>query len=489
MPLWNSFLGGSYQSRSPTADCEQAYNIFPVTIESQTNAKQKGQWTTPGLRRLLSVGTTQCRGKFSEDGRTWSVVGGVLYELDLTANTSTVRGAIADDGKPVSFASNGRGGEQLAICGGGSVYVLDLETNVLTGPVAVPLTNAAVSIDFIDGYCLLLEADTVRWWFSALENFESWDALDFVARSQTSDNYIGLGVVRDRIWAWGSATTDLFYNSGGADNPFLPYPGAIQYEGLVGPDAWTTDGVAMYWVAQNSQGRAYMVRGVDGQNQPISTDAIDFAIAQATNLDDVEALCYSAEGHTFIAWTVPCAGTCGQTWVYDTKEQLWHQRGTWDETLAIFLRWRVRGLASTSAGLICGDYETGDIYALDLSLFTENGAMMRWLRRAPYLSAEADMGFLDQIELGAQVGIGTSTGQGVNPTVLARVSRDAGMTWTPAISAPLGRMGEYLTRCVWHRLGRVRMDRFVFEISGSDPVPVRLGPGLWLKITQGSGAL
>jgi len=175
--------------------------------------------------------------------------------------------------------------------------------------------------------------------------------------------------------------------------------------------------------------------------------------------------------------------------VYDTKEQLWHQRGTWDETLAIFLRWRVRGLASTSAGLICGDYETGDIYALDLSLFTENGAMMRWLRRAPYLSAEADMGFLDQIELGAQVGIGTSTGQGVNPTVLARVSRDAGMTWTPAISAPLGRMGEYLTRCVWHRLGRVRMDRFVFEISGSDPVPVRLGPGLWLKITQGSGAL
>ena len=54
-----------------------------------------------------------------------------------------------------------RGGEQLAICGGGAVYVLDLETNVLTGPIALPLTNAAVQIEMIDGYCLLLEADTV----------------------------------------------------------------------------------------------------------------------------------------------------------------------------------------------------------------------------------------------------------------------------------------------------------------------------------------
>ena len=184
--LWSQFCDGSYQSRSPTLDCEQTVNLYPATVESQTNSKQKSLIGTPGLRRLLSVGTTQCRGMFSEDGRTWCVTGGVLYELDLTANTATSRGTISDDGKPVSFASNGRGGEQLAICGGGSLYVLDLETNVLTGPVAVPLTNAAVSIAFIDGYFLLLEASTVRIWFSSLEDGLLWDALDFFARSQLS---------------------------------------------------------------------------------------------------------------------------------------------------------------------------------------------------------------------------------------------------------------------------------------------------------------
>src|SRR5881396_224847 len=208
MPAWSQFCGGSYQSRSPTLDCEQTINLYPATVESQTNTKQKSLIGTPGLRRLMSVATTGCRGIFSEDGRTWCVTGGVLYELDLAANTATSRGTIANDGLPVSFASNGRGGEQLAICGGGAVYVLDLETNVLTGPIALPLTNAAVQIEMIDGYGLLLEADTVKVWFSALENFESWDALDYWARSQTSDNYVALAVVRDRIYAMGSSTTD-----------------------------------------------------------------------------------------------------------------------------------------------------------------------------------------------------------------------------------------------------------------------------------------
>jgi len=464
-------------------------NLFATTVESQANSKQKVLWGTPGLKRLFSVGTTSCRGLFSEDGRTFAVVGGTLYELDLTANTSTTLGAIADDGEPVSFASNGRGGEQLAICGGGSLYIFELDTNTFHGPVAVPLTDAATCVQFIDGYFLLLEASTVKVWFSSLEDGLSWDSLDYWARSQTSDNYVALAVMRDRIFAIGSETTDIYYDSGGADNPFLPYPGAIQYEGIVGPNAWTTDGVAVYWVAQNSQGRAYVVQVTEGQAKPISTDAINFAIGQATNLDDVEAFSYSQDGRVFVGWTIPCAGTCGRTFVFHVQEQLWHERAEFDLTTSIFLRWRARGLVSTAVGVIAGDFETGDIHQLDLETYTNNGALIRRVRRAPYVSAEADIAFIDQIELGAQVGVGLNSGQGSAPTVLGRVSRDGGMTWTPAISASLGAMGHYTARAIWHRLGRVRLDRFVFEVSITDAVRVVFGPGLWLKITQGSGAL
>jgi hypothetical protein len=464
-------------------------NLMPITLDSATNAKKGMLLSTPGLKPLLSTATAPCRGLFSEDGRTWAVLGPTLYELTLDTPTATSRGTIPDDGQPVSFASNGRGGEQLAMVGNGALYTLDLDTNTFAGPIVTPNTNAAVCTGFLDGYFFLLEADTVKVWFSALEDGSSWDALDYFARSQTSDNYVGLAIVKDRIWAFGSATTDILYNSGDADTPFVPYPGAVLFEGLVGPWAWTTDGKALYWCAQNAQGRARFVAAVEGQVQAISTDAIDFALTQATDLTDVEALGYWQEGHFFAIWTVPTAGNCGRTFAFDSKEQLWHERGSYDALLGVFYRWRVRRICSTAQGLICGDYATSDLYQLDLDTFTENGAMIRRVRRAPYLSGDAQIAFVDQVELGAQVGIGLSSGQGLAPTVLARVSRDGAMTWTPTVSATLGAMGQYGTRAVWRRLGRVRLDRFVLEVSITDPVRVAFGPGLQLRLTQGNGQL
>src|SRR5207245_1930980 len=88
MALWSQFVSGTYQSRSPTLDAEQCVNLMPVTIASASNSKKAMLLGTPGLRKLLSVSTTGCRGLFSEDHRTWAVIGAVLYELDLTANTA-----------------------------------------------------------------------------------------------------------------------------------------------------------------------------------------------------------------------------------------------------------------------------------------------------------------------------------------------------------------------------------------------------------------
>ncbi len=470
-------------------DAEQCTNLYAASVESQTNSKSKVLFGTPGLDPLLEVDSTSCRGLFSEDGRTWAAIGAFLYELNLTTNTATSIGTIANDGKPVSFASNGRGGEQLAICSGGELYVLELDTGTFTGPIALPLTNPARSVSFLDGYGLILEADTVKGYFSALEDFTDVDALDFFARSQTSDNFVAMAVLRDRIWMIGSATTDVWFDSGDADTPFVPYPSAVFPYGIVGPDALTSDGESLYWLAQYDQGRAGFVRATEGGVQPISTDAIDFVVAQATSLDDTEALSYWQEGHFHACWTLPSAGTCGATYCFDSKEQLWHTRSYFDQTLGIDMRWRVRGIASTSHGLICGDFETSNIYILSLDCQTDNGSMIKRVRRAPYLSADATIGFVDQFELGAEVGLGLNQGQGSDPQAMLRISRDAGKTWGPTLMAPLGKQGNYLTRTVWHRLGRVRLDRLVIEASVTDAVPIRWGPGAWLRITPSNGQL
>ncbi len=218
MPLWASFVGPAYRVRSENLNAEQLINAYVETITASGNAKKSNFYGTPGLKLFLTIPTTGSRGAFDQDGLTLFVVGDRLYSLNLVLSSATDLGEILNDGKPVSFASNGRGGEQVAICGGGQVKILDLLTMTLSAAVVLPLTNAPVQIAFIDGYFLLLEANTIRVWFSNLEDGLIWDSLDFFARSQTSDNLVGIKVLRDKIWTFGSLTTEVFYDAGDNDN-------------------------------------------------------------------------------------------------------------------------------------------------------------------------------------------------------------------------------------------------------------------------------
>ena len=340
-------------------------------------------------------------------------------------------------------------------------------------------------IDFLDGYFLLLEASTVRVFFSALEDGTSWDALDFIARSQTSDNLIALRVVRDKLWLLGSHCVEAWADVGGADTPFLPYASTRTYEGAIAPWGVTRFGTNLFWLARADTGSAHIVAGGESGQQKISTDAIDFAINSYDHLEDTEAFSFEQEGHPFIVFNFPTACGCGITWVYDLSTQLWHQRSSWDMTLNTLFRWRVRGVCAVNERVIAGDYATGDIYEVDLGTWTENGNPIKRIRRAPYLSAENGYLFLDEFEIGIQPGVGASTGANVDPQLMLRVSRDGGQTWTPYQTARMGRIGEYQNRAVWRRLGRTRADRLVIEVSETDGVPVIIGPGAWLRIAQG----
>lgn len=78
-------------------------------------------------------------------------------------------------------------------------------------------------------------------------------------------------------------------------------------------------------------------------------------------------------------------------------------------------------------------------------------------------------------------------GQGVQPTVVGEISRDSGHSYDPPVEASLGALGAYDEPAIWYQCGRVRADRFVFRVTQSDEVRTVWGPGLWLRVTPGSG--
>lgn len=484
MPLMPTFIGGAYQSRFPDLANEALINLYLETTQSSGAPKRAALLGTPGLRSLLTVTDASCRGQFSQDGRVWAVIGTTLYEVFPASATATARGSVANDGHPVTFASNGRGGDQLAVCAGGFLYILATTTHTLTGPISLPFAQA-VMVGFLDGYFLLLQQGTPTIWFSALEDGTSWDALDFVTRSHVSDTLVGFTIVGGRLWAFGSSTSEVFYDTGNADTPFAPYPGSVLPWGAVGPWAIAQHGLTIAWLAQNGQStRTVMAVTFGAAPTAVSTPAIDLALNRAATLDDVEANAYQQEGHAFVLFTVPATG---ETWALDLGEKTWHQRQAWTD--GAFTRWRARGLCAIDGQVLAGDYETGDLYTLALDAYDDNGAVLRRLRRAPYLSAENQWLFLDAVELGMEAGVGIGSGHGLDPQVMLRVSKDGGHTYGPVLMAPLGPQGTYGGRAIWRRIGRARSDRLLIEVSQTDPVQAAWGPGLWLTAQAGSGQL
>lgn len=488
MPLLKAFTGGTYRALSPTLGADLAINVFQETRRTEGSAKTKWLLGTPGLKSFIAGTGNGCRGSFTFDGLALTVIDSTLYRVDLGAQVKTSLGTIADNGEPVSFSSNGKGGNQIAIVGGGQIKILNTVTLTLSAAVTLPFTDP-VMIGFLDGYFLANQRGTPTIWFSALEDGTTWDALDFIARSGSADNVVGIGVAQDRVWAFGTQTTTLFYDSGDADTPFLPYPGTVTQIGCASPWAIALRNDLFTWLAQDKDGN-YSVVKASGVPSPktVSTPPIELWLRQCADVTQTRVLAYQTEGHAFVALTCPSSPDDVQTYVWDDTEGEWHARAGWNATTGRFTRWRAQGVMQGNGLIVVGDYTTGDLYALDLETYADNGAPLIAVRRMPYVSDENQWMFIDQIELGAHVGVGLVTGQGAAPVADLKISRDAAKTWIPAGAASLGALGAYATRAIWRRLGRVRMDRLVIEVSQSDPVR-RAWIGLWLRSTAGTGQL
>lgn len=93
-----------------------------------------------------------------------------------------------------------------------------------------------------------------------------------------------------------------------------------------------------------------------------------------------------------------------------------------------------------------------------------------WERTAPIISSENRRVFYNLFFLDCQVGTGQSSGlpENVDPQVMMTYSDDSGLTWSNELWRSMGRIGKYLTRLEWWRLGMAR--NRVFRVRGSAAV-------------------
>jgi hypothetical protein len=322
---------------------------------------------------------------------------------------------------------------------------------------------SAVSVACLGGYTICARADSNIIAWSAIGDMSSWDALDFASGEGASDNIVRCKRVNEQLWLFGERTTEVWTQSGNPDAPFQRLNGAFVERGIAARFSYASRLSVPYWLGDD---RVVYV-GTGTTPTRISTHAIEQVIGGYASVADARGFIYEQEGHVFYCLTFPSGG---DTWVYDSITQSWHERESEPEGYGGC--WRCLDTVAYAGATIAGDLNDGRLYVLDPVVYDEDGdEIIRVATGAP-LIAEGKRVFFPMIEADMQTGVGLVSGQGSDPVVWMSFSDDGGRTWSYDKTASIGVIGAYRMRAIWRRNGYAR--ERVFRLQISDPVSTTL---------------
>lgn len=455
-------VGPSYQQRSLPFDAQRTINLFPIA--DKQGADVLSLLGTPGLELFATAGSGPIRGILSvSNGRLFAVSGSGLYEITETG-TATLRGTLSSTSGTVTMSENGF---QLGICDGDKVYMFTYLTNVFAEVTDADLPSAG-GIDFVDGYFIVNENDTGKFYISALYDGTSWDALDFASAESSPDlllracNFIG------QLGLFGNQTLEIWRNTGDSTFPFSRISGSVPI-GTLSPNTIISIDTSIYWVGHNSQGGGIVYKAQGFTPVRISTDAIEIILQKVTQPELLRSWTYQQEGHVFLVITGADLET---SLVYDLSTSLWHERaylnskGDYEQH---------RGSCCVNAfsnKQLVGDRLNGNIYNMLLDVFSDNGDEIQRRRIYTHLIDELKPVRYSKLQIGVEVGVGLQSGQGSNPQISLRISKDGTKTWSNYFTTSIGATGKTKQEVTFRRLGI--QQQCTFEIQISDPVKVAI---------------
>ena len=461
-------LGASYVARSVNAADNRLVNLFPEATAD--GGKTAGFFNrTPGLKFQQTIGTGPIRALWAHqtNGSDFYVVSGTqFYKVTGLTATPTLLGTVTGTG-PVSIADNGT---QIFLACNPDGFIYNEVTNVFA-KITDPDFPGAVTVGYLDGYFVFNEPNSQKVWVTELLDGTSVDPLDFASAEGSPDGLVAINVDHREAWLFGTDSIEVWYDAGLADFPLTRIQGAFNEIGCVAAFSIAKLDNALFWLGTDARGQGIVYRANGYTGVRVSTHAIEYAIAQYGNLSDAVAYTYQQEGHAFYVLTFP---TGDATWVYDVSTQAWHERAGWNTSLGEFTRHRSNCQCNFGGNTVVGDFENGNIYTLDLEVYSDNGGIQKWLRswRAlPTGQNNLKRTAQHSLQLDCESGTGLVTGQGSDPEIMLRFSDDGGHTWSNEHLSKMGKIGEYYRRVFWRRLGMtLKLRDRVYEISQTDPV-------------------
>lgn len=495
----HGFIGNSYSLPDLPVECQRTINLYAQIDESQNGVDGEVGYlvSTPGLRLLATVGTGPIRGEYTLSNGAQAVVSGSEIYQSTALGVYAKAGDILTASGPVSMADNGT---QLCIVDGANGYIVSLSTGTVTQITSAGWTGAD-TVTFQDGYFIFNNPGTGQFYWSDLYDGLNEDPLNFITAEGSPDNTVAVLSNQRQLWVAGAKTIEVFWNSG-SETTFSRIDGAFIEYGCGAAQSLKKLANSIIWLGGGQNGAGIVWMAVGFQPKRISNHAVEYAIQKTGDISGATAWVYQVDGHNFYCLNLPGADV---TWVFDISTGQWHERAYLVN--GEFQRHRAECYSFAFDTHIVGDYENGNLYALDPEVRSDNGQPLKWVRRAPHLGANRKRIFYSRAELVARVGTGLDAqalyaefaygepdyeasdywesgilANKLDPSVELRYSDDYGNTWSTPRRRSLGKIGEYAKRVYWDQLGQSR--NRTFEISGSDPVKIAL---LGMELTAKPG--
>jgi hypothetical protein len=447
-------VGATSQQLSLPFNAERTINFFPVL--DQQGKEVSALYGTAGLKLFANLGAQEMRGAFtSSNERCFFVSGSKLYEI-LSNGNSVERGTLLTSFGNVSMDENG---VELSVCDGQNLYIFNYSTNVFQKVSDIDLPANVGIVTAIDGYFVVNEVSTGKFYVSDIRDGLNWNALEFATAESNPDNLVSVKNAIGQLWLFGTKTTEIWTNTGSGDFPFLRISGAIMEVGCLAPHSVVDVANSIAWVGRDKHGQNIVYSAQGFTPRAISTEPINILLSKATNPSEIRGYVYQEHGHTFYILT---GGGLETTLCYDITTQQWHERSYNDNGR---LSQHLAGCCTFAFGKqLVGSRRDGKIYEMSLSYYGDDGEDIVSERIYTHLSDMNKRIRYNVLEISMETGVGQQTGV-TDPLISMQLSKDGARTWSNWYTDKIGKVGEYMTKVQFRRLGIAEQMTFKIRIS------------------------
>jgi len=451
-----SMFGVGMQGKSPNVTAQKKINLY-YEIQPVGDETRVAIYGTPGLELFVDFGDTPVRGMYAPQWNNllYVVHRGTLWEVN-NSGTKTSRGTLSTTSGHVSISDNGT---QIIIVDGTYGYIWNTSTLAFS-VITFGFTILPTTVTFESGRFIVNNNFTGQFFISSSYDGLTWNALDYATAESNPDSLIAVWSDHGEVVLFGDISTEFWVNTGAQDFPYSRLSGATAEWGLA--SAWSVAKFdnSLMLLAKNRMGEV-IVGQINGyQIKRVSNNGLEYLINSYNSVSDATAFSYMLGGHPMYEISFPSAG---YSWLYDGSTGIWSQLQSNNMT-----RHRVEKHAGFINKNIVSDYSSGKLYYLSGDVYSENGEILPFEIQGRHIASKQNLVSVSQFELVMETGVGVITGQGSDPQVILKISRDNGHTFGSELGKSIGAIGGYANRVVWRRLGSGR--DIVLNLKITDPV-------------------